>query len=170
MVTGYGEIANFVHLSAAQGKQALALHGGMHAYAQPVADCRSYVAGLHESLHAFARGQARAADNHGSMGKFFIRPGAYLTHQAVPVFSVAHGFAVVGNHHEQRIFLKAQATNGVHEDAEIFVAQGNEFGIQHTHMVQFFFRVQAFDEFLRRKEHGLALVVGVIGAGIVQID
>ena len=141
----------------------------MHAETQPVADGGSHVAGLYETLEPLIAGQTGAADDHRGMSQLFIGPGAALAHDAVTVFALAHGRAVVGNQHDHGVGFKAEVVDGPGQMAEPLVHVGELFGIEHTDVMKFLIGVHAFHVGLNGEKHVLALVVGVVHALLVGI-
>ena len=164
-----GEIAHFVHLAARQGQQAFALHVGMHADAQPLAHGGRDIHALHKALDPLTRRQPGSAQHHDGVHQFLIGPGAALAHDAMTVLAVAHGFAVVGHDKNQGIPFQTEAAELIQKVAELTVDHGDLFGVEHTHMVQFFLGVDAFHRAHDRQELILALEIGIIRAFHIRV-
>ena len=77
-------IADLFHVALGERQERMALHGGMHADAEPIHHGGGHVAGLDEASRAGC-GQAGAAHDHGDVGKFLMGPRAALAHDAVAV-------------------------------------------------------------------------------------
>ena len=85
------------------------------------------------------------------------------------MLAVAHGFAVVGHDKNHGIPFQTETADLIQQVSELTVNHCDLFGVQHTHMMQFFLGIDAFHRPHDWQELILALEVGIIGALHVRI-
>ena len=98
------------------------------------------------------------------MDQFLIGPGAALAHDAVPVFAVAHGLAVVRGDDHHRLFPEALLADRIEQVADPFVHEFHFFHVQRADMGALLFRHHALDLGPRSQDHRIALIVRVMRA------
>lgn len=169
VIAGYGEITHFLGFASGDRQQRLAFHGRKDADAKPFADGGSNIDALDVALDTLAGGDVRSTHHADDVSEFLIEPGACLAHDAMAVFLVAHGFAMIRHNDNNCVFLKAEAVDRIEEFTKLLVDQSYQFRVKHADMVKLFFREHAVNERGEGKEHVLALVIGIIGALLVRI-
>ena len=76
------------------------------------------------------------ADQKGDVRQFLVWPGAAFAHQAVAVFAVTGGVAVVGGEDDHGIVPQAEPLDPVDQPADPFVHHGDLFREQHPDVVK----------------------------------
>ena len=179
VISGYGDLAHGIRLPAHDREQTDAVHlvravgldafmPGFGKHGLPVAERihhgRRDIHILDETFDPLPTLKAGHMDEQRNMDQFLIGPGAALAHDAVPVFAVAHGLAVVRGDDHHRLVPKPLLADRIEQVADPFVHEFHFFHVQGADMGALLFRHHALDLGPRGKDHRIALIVRVMRA------